>query len=120
MLYNLLEPFESWDSFQYFANMVYVKYMRNLKCKRLEPPKVWVKSLVNNEPESIKPEQSYYLESTGGYDDRDLQLHKMTQKQRNAARFRDKRPKDVPYGRSGAQSYLHEPRELKVLEEERR
>ena len=41
----------------------------------------------------------------------------MTQKQRNAARFRDKRPKDVPYGRSGAQSYLHEPRELKVLEE---
>ena len=60
--HNLLEPFDNWDSFQHFANMVYVKYMR--KCKRLEPPKDWVKSLVNNE--SIKPEQSYYLEATGG------------------------------------------------------
>ena len=36
-------------------------------CKRREPPKDWVKSLVNNEKD--KPEQSYYLESTGGYDD---------------------------------------------------
>ena len=97
---NLLEPFENMDSLRYFSNMVYVKYMS--KCKRMEPPKDWVESLVNNE--SIKPEQSYYLESTGGYEDRDLQLNKMSQKQRNAARFRSKRPKEIPHGRPGAQT----------------
>ena len=38
----------------------------------------------------------------------------MTQKQRNAARFRSKRPKDIPHGRPGAQSCLHEPKQPKL------
>ena len=46
---NLLEPFDDMardsDSLRYFSNHVYVKYMS--VCKRMEPPKDWVKSLVN-------------------------------------------------------------------------
>ena len=54
---GLLAPFDDMDALRHFSNHVYVKYMGN--CRRKEPPKDWVKSLVNHE--KIKPEQSYYL-----------------------------------------------------------
>ena len=53
----MLAPFDDMDALRHFSNHVYVKYMGN--CRRKEPPKDWVKSLVNHE--KIKPEQSYYL-----------------------------------------------------------
>ena len=54
---GLLAPFDDMDALRHFSNHVYFKYMGN--CRRKEPPKDWVKSLVNHE--KIKPEQSYYL-----------------------------------------------------------
>ena len=54
---GLLAPFDDMDALRHFSNHVYFKYMGN--CRRKEPPRDWVKSLVNHE--KIKPEQSYYL-----------------------------------------------------------
>ena len=56
---GLLAPFDDMDALRHFSNHVYFKYMGN--CRRKEPPKDWVKSLVNHENLKIKPEQSYYL-----------------------------------------------------------
>jgi len=56
---GLLAPFDDMDALRHFSNHVYVKYMGN--CRRKEPPKDWVKSLVRVNHEKIKPEQSYYL-----------------------------------------------------------
>ena len=54
---GLLAPFDDMDALRHFSNHVYFKYMGN--CRRKEPPRDWVKSLVNHE--KIKPEQSHYL-----------------------------------------------------------
>ena len=56
---GLLAPFDDMDALRHFSNHVYFKYMGNCRRKELEPPRDWVKSLVNHE--KIKPEQSYYL-----------------------------------------------------------
>ena len=56
---GLLAPFDDMDALRNFSNHVYFKYMGN--CRRKEPPKDWVKSLVRVNHEKIKPEQSYYL-----------------------------------------------------------
>ena len=56
---GLLAPFDDMDALRHFSNHVYFKYMGN--CRRKEPPKDWVKSLVRVNHEKIKPEQSYYL-----------------------------------------------------------
>ena len=56
---GLLAPFDDMDALRHFSTHVYFKYMGN--CRRKEPPRDWVKSLVNHWHEKIKPEQSYYL-----------------------------------------------------------
>ena len=56
---GLLARFDDMVALRHFSNHVYVKYMGN--CRRKEPPRDWVKSLVNHWHEKIKPEQSYYL-----------------------------------------------------------
>ena len=56
---GLLAPFDDMDALRHFSNHVYFKYMGN--CRRKEPPRDWIKSLVNHENLKIKPEQSYYL-----------------------------------------------------------
>ena len=42
---GLLAPFDDMDALRHFSNHVYFKYMGN--CRRKEPPRDWVKSLVN-------------------------------------------------------------------------